>query len=95
MSNKDIQAGRICALKLHPESSSAISYGAEVVGTVKGRDVIDADKGTLNEMYTTQNRVPVIVVEDEAGLIWKVPERDIVKIVCGDSEMDCNDKDQA
>lgn len=92
MANKDIQEGRTCSLKLHPESSSAISYGAEVVGTVRGRDVIDADKGTLNEMYTTQNRVPVIVVEDEAGRRWNVPERDVIKIVCGD-EMDCKDED--
>lgn len=84
MKREDIQVGRTCALKLHPESSSAISYGAEVVGTVRGTDVIDADRGILNEMYQTQNRVSVILVEDEAGLTWRVPERDVVKIVCGD-----------
>ncbi|WMJ74710.1 hypothetical protein RCC89_16270 [Cytophagaceae bacterium ABcell3] len=87
MKNVDIQAGRTCSLKLDPESSSAIEYGKEVSGKVVGRDVVDADKGTLDEMYPNQNKLPVIVVEDEAGLHWNVPERDVVKIVCGDEEL--------
>jgi hypothetical protein len=88
--NEDIQIGRTCTLELDPESSSAIEFGKEVSGKVIGRDVIDADKGILNEMYRTQNRLPVVVVEDEAGLKWNVPERDVLKIVCGDKDL-CED----
>jgi len=88
--NEDIQEGRTCALELDPESSSAIEFGKKVIGKIVGRDVVDADKGILNEMYPTQNRLPVIVVEDEAGLKWNVPERDVLKIVCGDKEL-CDD----
>ena len=84
--NEDIQAGRTCTLELDPESSSAIEFGKEVFGKVLGRDVVSADRGALNEMYQTQNRLPVIVVEDEAGLQWNVPERDVRKIVCGDKD---------
>lgn len=84
---KDIQQGRTCRLELHPESSSAINYGNEILGKILGRDVIDASKGTLGEMYRTQNRLPVIVIEGEAGIHWRVPERDVVKIVCGDKEL--------
>lgn len=85
--NEDIQVGRTCSLKLDPESSSAIEYGEEVFGKVLGRDVVNADRGTLDDMYQTQNRLPVIVVEDEAGLHWNVPERDVLKIVCGDEDL--------
>jgi hypothetical protein len=85
--NKEIQEGRTCTLYLNSESSSAIEFGDHMFGKVIGKDVVDASRGTLNEMYQTQNRVPVIIIEDEAGLLWKVPERDVDRIVCGEEQL--------
>lgn len=85
--DKTIQKGRVCTLVLDPESSSAIEFGNQVFGKVLGEDVIDADRGALNEMYQTQNRLPVVVVEDEAGIKMNIPERDIKKIMCGEEEL--------
>ncbi len=85
--DKDIQQGRTCTLELDPESSAAIEFGDSVYGRIIGRDVVDASKGSMNEMYQTQNSLPVILVEGEEGMLWHVPERDVKKIVCGQEEL--------
>jgi hypothetical protein len=87
MKNEDIQVGRTYTLVLDPESSAANEFGEEMLGKIIDRDVIDADKGMMNEMYQTQNKLPVIVIEDEAGIKWNIPERDVLKIVCGENEL--------
>lgn len=85
--HKEIQEGKTCALKLDPESPSAIEFGEEVLGKVLGREQIDATGGTMDDLYPNRNRLNVILVEDEAGLTWKVPERDVNKIVCRDEDL--------
>lgn len=84
---KDIQQGRTCKLELDPGSASALNYGKEMEGKVLGRDRIDASTGSLNEMYPTQKPLTVIVIEGEAGIKWRIPERDIIKIVCGEEAL--------
>lgn len=79
-----IQVGRKCSVKIRPESGAAIQYGEEVYGTIKGKDEIDIkDEGTLDTLYFDKfNKMSVIVVEDECGIDWRVPEMDVEKIVC-------------
>lgn len=83
----EIQEGRTCTLELDPDSAAAIEYGDHLFGKVVGRDVIDSSQGTLDDMYQTQNELPVVVVEGPEGFHWRVPERDITKIVCTDDEL--------
>lgn len=78
-----IQVGRKCKVQVHPESGSAIEFGNEVVGVVKGRDQIAVEPdSTLKDMYPDNSRLNVILVEDECGANIHVPERDVIKIVC-------------
>lgn len=83
--NKDIQAGRNCTVKIRPESPAAIEFGEEITGCIKGRDVIGniASNGSMNTLYEGNvNHLNVIVVEDNNGIDWKIPEADVEKIVC-------------
>jgi len=41
-----------------------------------------AQEETINELYPNTNQLQVIVVEDENGIEWKVPEMDVDMIVC-------------
>lgn len=81
--DKDIQAGRRCTLKIHPDSPASYEFGEAVEGCIKGREMVTvAQEETLNELYRNAIQLPVIVVEDENGIEWKVPEVDVDMIVC-------------
>lgn len=74
--------GKTRVLKIDQESPSAITYGNEVIGKVIGNAELEVNsEETLRELYPNLNRINVIVIEDEAGIHWKIPERDITEIL--------------
>jgi hypothetical protein len=81
---RDIQVGKNCTLKIREDSPSAIEFGDEVVGCIKGRDEMEVGgEEELDTLYErTVGSLPVIVVVDKEGITWKVPQGDIELIKC-------------